>query len=361
MNADLFSPLALGPLSLPNRIVMAPMTRSRAGEDDAPTDLAAAYYAQRATAGLIISEASQVSAQAKGYPKTPGVFSEAQVSGWRAVTDAVHAQGGHIFLQLWHVGRVSMTSLPETGALPVGPSAIKAAGRTFAGEEYLTPRALELSEIPGIVQQFADGAWHAKAAGFDGVEVHGANGYLPDQFLRDGTNQRTDAYGGAVENRARLLLELTEAVIGVWGAARVGVRLSPLADFNDMHDSDPAATFTYAARALSELSIGYLHVIEPVNSDHMMAKAGAEPVAPLLRQAFGGVFMLNGGYSKETGNAAIASGAADLISFGTPFIANPDLVKRYTEDAPLNTPDQATMYGGDAKGYTDYPALAFQG
>ena len=361
MSKDLFSPLALGPLTLPNRMVMAPLTRSRAGAGDAPIDLAVTYYTQRATAGLIISEASQISAQGKGYPKTPGIFTEAQVAGWHRITDSVHAQGGHMYLQLWHVGRISHPSAQIDGALPVGPSAIKPAGEIFTEtglQEFVTPRALDLSEIPGIVQQYVGAARHAKNAGFDGVEVHGANGYLLDQFLRDGTNHRTDQYGGSVENRARLLLEVTEAVAQVWGANRVGVRLSPTSGFNDMHDSDPAATFGYAARKLGALGLAYLHVVEPVQDSHPMANPAAEKLAPLLREAFGGTFMLNGGYNKETGNAAIASGVADLISFGVPFIANPDLVRRYAEDAALNPVDQATMYGGEAGGYTDYPALA---
>ena len=361
MSKDLFSPLTLGPLALPNRMVMAPLTRSRAGAGDAPIDLAVTYYTQRATAGLIISEASQISAQGKGYPKTPGIFTEAQVAGWRRITDSVHAQGGHMYLQLWHVGRISHPSAQIDGALPVGPSAIKPAGEIFTEtglQEFVTPRALDLSEIPGIVQQYVGAARHAKNAGFDGVEVHGANGYLLDQFLRDGTNHRTDQYGGSVENRARLLLEVTEAVAQVWGANRVGVRLSPTSGFNDMHDSDPAATFGYAARKLGALGLAYLHVVEPVQDSHPMANPAAGKLAPLLREAFGGTFMLNGGYNKETGNAAIASGVADLISFGVPFIANPDLVRRYAEDAALNPVDPATMYGGEAGGYTDYPALA---
>ena len=360
MSNDLFSPLTLGPLTLPNRMVMAPLTRSRAGEGDAPTDLAVLYYTQRATAGLIISEATQISAQGKGYPKTPGIFTEAQVAGWRKITDSVHAQGGHIYLQLWHVGRISHPSTQIDGALPVGPSAVKPTGEIFTEtgpQAFVTPRALDLSEIPGIVQQYVNGARHAKAAGFDGVEVHGANGYLLDQFLRDGANHRTDEYGGSLENRARLLLEVTKAVANVWGADRVGVRLSPTSGFNDMRDSDPAATFGYVARKLGGMGLAYLHVVEPVQDSHPMADPDSEPLAPLLREAFGGTFMLNGGYNKETGDAAIASGAADLISFGVPFIANPDLVRRYAEDAALNTVDQSTMYGGEAGGYTDYPAL----
>jgi len=361
----LFDPFTLGPLTLPNRLVMAPLTRSRADEGDVPSDLAVTYYTQRATAGLIISEATQVSAQGKGYPKTPGIFTEAQIGGWRKVTDSVHAAGGRIFLQLWHVGRISHPSTQENGVLPVGPSAIKPAGKIFTNngteQEFVTPRALDLSEIPGIVQQYTRGAKNAKAAGFDGVEVHGANGYLLDQFLRDGSNQRTDEYGGSVENRAKLLLEVTEAVIAVFGADRVGVRLSPYSDFNDMHDRDPVTTFTYVAEKLRDLGIVYLHVIEPVSSDHPMAmpESKTNPIAPILHEAFGGgAFMLNGGYNKETGTAAVESGGADLICYGVPFIANPDLVERYHTDALLNTPDPSSFYSGDAGGYTDYPTLA---
>ncbi len=352
---DLFSTLTLGPLTLPNRLVMAPLTRSRATGGDVPSDLAVTYYTQRATAGLIISEATQISPQGKGYPNTPGIYSDAQVAGWKRVTASVHAAGGRIFMQLWHVGRISPPSIQENGELPVAPSAIKP-----AGEKFVTPRALETAEVPGIVQQYADGAQNAKDAGFDGVEVHGANGYLLDQFLRDSTNRRTDNYGGSVENRARLLLEATEAVIKVWGADRVGIRLSPYSGFNDIHDSSPVETFTYVAQKLRDLGIVYLHVIEPVKTDHPMAMPESEtqPIAPILREAFGGAFMLNGGYDKETGEAAIESGYADLIAFGVPFIANPDLVRRYQTNAALNTPDQSTFYAGSAGGYTDYPALA---
>lgn len=357
MNNDLFSPLTVGSLQLPNRIVMAPMTRSRAGENGVPSDLAVTYYEQRASAGLIISEASQVSAQGKGYPSTPGTYTDAHTAGWRKITDAVHAKGGRIVLQLWHVGRIALSSVQENGATPVAPSAITPAGKNFAGEDYVQPRALELSEIPDVVRQFVAGAQHAKSAGFDGVEIHGANGYLLDQFLRDGTNQRTDHYGGSIENRARLLLEITEAVIAVWGKDRVGVRLSPLGAFNDMHDSDPLATFTYAAQKLSDLGIAYLHVIDPKTAE---PAPGSQPIAAALRNAFKGAFMLNGGYNRETANADIASGAADLISFGTPYIANPDLVERFRAGAALNAPDPATMYGGSAAGYIDYPALQLE-
>jgi len=352
---DLFSPLTLGPLTLPNRLVMAPLTRSRAADGDVPSDLAVTYYTQRATAGLIISEATQISAQGKGYPKTPGIFTEDQVAGWRKVTDSVHAAGGRIFLQLWHVGRISPPSIQENGELPVAPSAIKP-----AGEKFVTPRALELSELPGVIADYQAAAQNAKDAGFDGVEVHGANGYLLDQFLQDGTNQRTDEYGGSVKNRARLLLEVTAAVIEIWGADRVGVRLSPYSDFNDIHDSSPVETFSYVTEKLRDLGIVYLHVIEPAPTDHPMSHAASETqrIAPILHTAFGGTFMLNGGYDKESGTAAIEFGDADLIAFGVPFIANPDLVKRYQTNAPLNTPDPSTFYAGSAGGYTDYPALA---
>lgn len=362
MTNKLFSPYTLGPTTLSNRMVMAPLTRSRAGDGDVPVDLAVTYYTQRATAGLIISEATQISPQGKGYPKTPGIYSDAQITGWKRVTDSVHAHGGRMFLQLWHVGRISHPSTQEDGILPVGPSAVKPAGKIFTDtgeQEFVTPRALELSELPGIVEQYRQAAQNAKAAGFDGVEVHAANGYLLDQFLRDGTNQRTDEYGGSIENRTRLLLEVVEVVSEVLGADRVGVRLSPYSNFNDMHDSDPVPLFTYVAEKLHGLGIVYLHVIEPVNADHPMAmpESKTAPIAPVLHKAFGATFMLNGGYGKETGTAAIENNEADLICFGVPFIVNPDLVKRYETNAPMNTPDQSTFYGGGAGGYTDYPAL----
>ncbi len=358
MSNDLFSPYTLGSLSLPNRFVMAPMTRSRAGDGDAPTEIAATYYAQRAAAGLIITEGSQVSVQGKGYPKTPGIFSEAQVQGWHKVATAVHDRGGRIFLQLWHVGRVSMTNLEELGMPPVGPSGTKAEGKTFTGAEFPVPRALQSNEVPGIVEQFADGARHAQAAGFDGVEIHAANGYILDQFLCSGTNQRTDGYGGTVANRARLLLETAEAVVKVWGSERVGVRLSPLGHFNDMHDDDPMATFALIAEELNKLKIAYLHVVRPTHGSQPGEVRDAERISSAMRASFAGTYILNGGFDKETGSRAIATGAADLISFGVPYLANPDLVKRYAEDAPLNPPDKATMYGGGEHGYTDYPALA---
>jgi N-ethylmaleimide reductase len=343
----LFSPVQVGPYRLPNRIVMAPMTRNRAGEGNVPTDLMTVYYTQRSSAGLIVTEATQVCPEGQGYISTPGIHTGVQAAGWRRVTEAVHAKGGKIFLQLWHVGRVSHTLFQPDGGAPVAPSAIPLEGSTFTPEgpkPFSPPRALETAEIPGVVRQYAAGARRALEAGFDGVELHGANGYLIDQFLRDGTNHRTDVYGGPVENRARFLLEVTEAVAGVWGADRVGVRLSPTGAFNGMSDSDPAKTFGYAVRELDRFGLAYLHVVEPVDSP-----------APLLREAFRGPFILNGGFDRETGNAALAEGQADLISFGSLYLANPDLPERFAEGAPLNPPDRATFYGGDHRGYTDYP------
>jgi N-ethylmaleimide reductase len=353
---NLFAPFDLGGLALPNRLVMAPMTRNRAGPGNVPTALNGEYYAQRASAGLIVTEATQVSPQGVGYPGTPGIHNDAQVEGWRRVTDAVHRAGGRIFLQLWHVGRISHPSLQPDGGLPVAPSAIAAEGEAFTPggmQPFVVPRALEVAEIPGVVAQFEEGARRALAAGFDGVEIHGANGYLIDQFLRDGTNRRTDRYGGSVENRARFLLEVTEAVAGVWGADRVGVRLSPWSDFNNMRDSDPPATFNHAARALARFGLAYLHVVEPGGS----VPAGAAPLAPDLKAAFGGPLMVNGGYTRPLAEAALARGEADLVSFAALFLANPDLPARLERNSSLNVPDPATFYGGDHRGYTDYPAL----
>jgi N-ethylmaleimide reductase len=335
---------------------MAPMTRNRAGPGNVPTALNAEYYRQRAAAGLIVTEASQVSPQGVGYPGTPGIHTDAQVEGWRRVTEAVHRSGGRIFLQLWHVGRISHPSLQPGGALPVAPSPIAARGEAFTPsgpQPFVVPRALRTDQIPEVVAQFEDAARRALAAGFDGVEIHGANGYLIDQFLRDGTNRRTDRYGGSVQNRARFLLEVAEAVAGVWGPARVGVRLSPWSDFNDMRDSDPRATFTHAARALAPLGLAYLHLVEPVAG----LPAGAAPLAPDLKSAFGGTLMLNGGYTKALAEAALGRGEADLVSFAAAFLANPDLPVRLAQGAPLNAADPATFYGGDHRGYTDYPAL----
>jgi len=353
----LFSPFQLGPLTLPSRIVMAPMTRSRAGVGNVPTELFALYYSQRAAAGLIISEASQVTPEGQGYVRTPGIHSDEQVAGWRQVTQAVHRAGGRIFLQLWHVGRISHTSFQPGGAAPVAPSAIQAHGMSYTLQgpaPFSAPRALQRDEIGQVVAQFADGARRAREAGFDGVEIHGANGYLIDQFLRDGSNHRTDDYGGSVQGRARFLLEVTEAVTGVWGKERVGVRLSPNVAFNDMSDSDPAATFGYAAGELRG-RLAYVHVIEGVGG--AMAHRGPR-LAPLLGQRFGGPLILNGGYDRDTAEAALAGGEAELISFGAPFLANPDLPARFLTGAALNAPDQATFYSEGARGYVDYPALA---
>ncbi len=328
------------------------MTRSRA-VGTVPNDLMVTYYQQRASAGLLITEATQVSPRGVGYPNTPGIHSEEQAAAWRKVTDAVHAAGGRIFLQLWHVGRISHPSMQPDGALPVAPSAIAAKGQLYTSsgmQDFPTPRALEPDEIPGVIAEFANGAQHAKDAGFDGVELHGANGYLLDQFLRDGTNHRTDAYGGPVERRARLLVEVTEAVAKIWGADRVGVRLSPTGSFNSMSDSDPRATFSHAAARLGALKIAYLHVVEPVDQELRLA--------PELKQAFGAAFMLNGGYQAETAEAALAKGEADLISFGVPFIGNPDLPRRFAENAPLAAANPKLYYTPGARGYIDYPALA---
>ncbi|MBK1721096.1 alkene reductase [Thiocystis violacea] len=357
-DSDLFQPYQLGDLSLPNRIVMAPLTRSRAGKGDVPTPLMATYYAQRSTAGLIISEASQISPQGKGYIQTPGIYSEAQVAGWQQVTEAVHGHHGRIFIQLWHVGRISHPDLQEGGALPVAPSAIKAEGQVFTGNgmvDMVTPRALELDEIPGIVADYRRAAENARAAGFDGVEIHSANGYLLDQFLRDKTNRREDAYGGSVENRARLLLEVTDAVLEVWDKARVGVRLAPLSPANDIEDGDPETLFSYVTRQLSARGIGFLHVVEGVTGGPR--ETGHPFKLSKLRELFEGTYVGNNAYTRDLALATRESNAADLIAFGKLFIANPDLVERLRRNAPLNAPDEATFYGGDAHGYTDYPFL----
>ena len=358
---DLFTPLRLGAIELPNRVVMAPMTRSRAGEGNVPTPLMAEYYGQRASAGLIITEATQVSASGQGYPSTPGIHTDAQTLAWRRIAEEVHAKGGLIAAQLWHVGRISHTEFQPNGALPVAPSAIAAAGQSYTSKGLLpfpTPRALETDEIPGLVKAFADAAKRAVFdAGLDGVEIHGANGYLIDQFLRDRTNKRTDRYGGGVENRARFLLEIVDAVATAVGPGRVGVRLSPTGTFNDMADSDPRALYTHVVEALNPFGLAFLHVIEGQPGHHMAPPEGAPHLAAELRRIFKGPFIINGGYSKEQAEAAIAAGAADAVSFGEPFIANPDLPERFRRNAALNTPDKASYYGGDARGYTDYPAL----
>jgi N-ethylmaleimide reductase len=357
-STDLFSSYRLGDIALDNRLVLSPMTRSRAVDGNVPNPLAKTYYVQRASAGLIITEATQVSPQGVGYIRTPGIHSGEQVAGWKTITDAVHRVGGTIFAQLWHVGRISHSDF-HGGDLPVAPSAIAADGEVFTTRgrtKIVTPRALETHEIPGVIAQFKRAAENAKAAGFDGVELHGANGYLLDQFLRDGTNRRTDAYGGSIQNRARLPLEVVEAVTGVWDVSRVGYKISPNGSFNSMSDSDPIRTFSYLATELDHLRLGYLHVSEAI-AGPMAAPVEVPRVQPVLRKMFKGTLIANGGYDAHTGNAAIADGEADLIAFGAAFLANPDLPLRYLRDAPLNTPNPATFYAGEEKGYIDYPAL----
>jgi N-ethylmaleimide reductase len=355
----LFSSYRLGDLKLKNRFVLSPMTRGRAVEGNVSHPLAATYYAQRATAGLVITEATQVSPQGVGYIRTPGIHSPEQVAGWRQVTDAVHRAGGLIFAQLWHVGRVSHPDF-HGGELPVAPSAIAPDAEAFTANGKVkipTPRALETHEIPGVVEQFRRGAENARAAGFDGVELHGANGYLIDQFLRDESNKRTDSYGGSIQNRARFPLEVVDAVIGVFGAARVGYKVSPNAAFNSMADSDPIATFSYLAKELDRRGLGYLHVSEGI-AGPTAVPAGIPRALPALGRIFTRTIIANGGYDARSANAAIANGEADLIAFGMPYLANPDLPARYLRGAPLNAPDVATFYAGEEKGYADYPALA---
>ena len=346
----LFDPVSLGALQLPNRIVMAPLTRCRAGSERTPNALMRDYYVQRADAGLIISEATSVSAEGVGYPDTPGIWNDAQQAGWHAITQAVHAAGGRMILQLWHVGRVSHPSYLD-GALPVAPSAIAPAGHVSLVRPktaFVVPRALETSEIPRIVAAYRDGAKRAKAAGFDGVEIHGANGYLLDQFLQDSTNTRTDAYGGSIENRARLMLEVADAVVSVWGANRVGMHLAPRGDAHDMGDSNPAATFGYVASELGRRGLAFLCTREH-KADGWLT--------PQLRKAFGGPVIANESFTQDSANAALASGEADAVAFGKAFIANADLVRRFNTHAPLNSPDMATFYAAGPHGYTDYPLL----
>lgn len=359
----LFRPTRLGDLELPHRVLMAPLTRARASQPgDVPNDLNVTYYRQRAGAGLIISEATQVSPQGKGYAFTPGIHSEEQIAGWRKITDAVHAAGGRIHLQLWHVGRISHTALQPDGALPVAPSAIRPEGaKTFISADsgmvdIPTPRALAADEMPDIVEQFRQGAENAKAAGFDGVEIHAANGYLLDQFLKSGSNHRTDQFGGSVDNRLRLPLMVVEAVAGVWGKDRVGVRVSPTGSFNAIHDDDPLATFGAFAARLDDLGIAYIEVVEDsFQGNH--ANGRPEPIVDAIRSAFRGTYIGNGNYTADEARARIDADRCDLVSFGRPFIANPDLPKRLRRGAPLNEWDSATFYGGDAHGYIDYPAL----
>jgi N-ethylmaleimide reductase len=359
---NVFSPYVLGGIPLPNRMVMAPLTRSRAEEGNVPSGMAVTYYSQRATAGLIITEATQASAGGQGYVSTPGIHTEAQIAAWKKVTDAVHQKGGHILVQLWHVGRISHPVF-RNGDLPVAPSAIAPRGvQTYTAQGFEaipTPRALETAEIPGIVAEFRQAAENAKAAGFDGIEIHGANGYLLDQFLEDGTNQRTDAYGGSIENRSRLLFEVIAAINEVWDSNRIGVRLSPGGSFNDMYDSNPKHTFGHVIERLATLDLAYLHLVEP------SAQQGEHPVDDLtaryFRQFYPGTLIVAGGYTHERADAVLREGIADLVAFGQLYIANPDLVERFRRNAPLNPPDRDSFYGGTDKGYIDYPLLEESG
>ena len=352
---NIFTGVNIGPFNLPNRIFMAPMTRCRAGEGNVPTPLMAKYYSQRASAGLIITEGSQVSEQAVGYPSTPGIHNAEQVGGWKTITDAIHKKNGHIFLQLWHVGRISHPDF-HGGELPVAPSAIVPNGNiaTYEGmKSFVTPRALETDEISQIVDQFKNGAKNAMDAGFDGVEIHSANGYLLDQFLRDRTNRRNDMYGGSIENRTRLLLEIIEAITTVCEIDRVGVRLAPSGTFNDISDSDPKKLFGYVADQMNRFNLAYLHIIDALESD---IRHGAKVVSlHYLRNIYKGKIIISGGYDKEKGNSVIAEEDADAVAFGKMFIANPDLPERLKSGAPLNEADPSTFYGGSEKGYTDYP------
>jgi len=354
----LFDPIRFGDLDLANRIVMAPLTRNRAGPGQVPSELAVEYYRQRASAGLIITEAAQVCPEGQGYVDTPGIHNEAQVAGWRRVTDAVHAAGGRIVIQLWHVGRVSHVSLQPDGQAPVSSTARRAETKTFLRDGFVpvsAPRALATAEIPGLVGSYRDAARRALDAGFDGVEVHGANGYLIDQFLRDSINDRSDDYGGSIANRARLLVEVMQAVADAIGGGRTGLRLSPVTPSNDAgQDSDPQALFEHAVAQLAPLRLAFLEVVEGET-------AGARDCAPFdyaaLRRRFDGAWMVNNGYQRQMALDAVASGAADLVSFGRPFIGNPDLVRRLRENAPLAALDKRTLYGGGASGYIDYPTL----
>lgn len=352
---DLFSPLQLGPNLLENRMVMAPLTRNRATTDFIPQAMNVEYYTQRASAGMIISEASPISPQGIGYPLTPCIFTAAQTEGWKTVVDAVHNKGGHIFMQLWHVGRISHPSLQENDALPVAPSAIRPAGDafTYTGlQPFVTPRALEVDELPGIVEDYRVAAENAKQAGFDGIEVHAANGYLLDEFLRDGSNQRTDAYGGSVENRSRLLMEVIDAVTTVWPSNQVGVRISPENSLHDISDSDPQTTFNHVAKRLGSYGLAYLHAVE---GD--MANGERKLNYREIKDNFNGHYMANLAYDLERAQTAIKQGDSDMVAFGSLYIANPDLVERFKTNAPLNTPDQDSFYGGDEHGYTDYPFM----
>ena len=355
---DLFSPIRLGAIELTNRIVMSSLTRNRAGAGNVPTDLMAEYYRQRASAGLILTEASPVCPEGHGYPRTPGIHTPQQIAGWKKVTQAVHAAGGKIAIQLWHVGRISHPDLQPNGTPPVAPSALRPAGQVFTGSEmkdYVMPRALDTAEIPGLIARYVEACKNAMEAGFDGVEIHAGNGYLIDQFLRSSTNQRTDAYGGSKENRARLLLEILEGACAAIGSERVGVRLSPVTPFNDLHDENPQQTFEYIVTQLNRFNLAFLDILQG---------AGGAPKAQWipfdydrLRALYDGNLIRNNEYDFTTAQAAISTGAADAIAFGRLLMANPDLVERFRRGAPLNPPDYQTLYTGEEKGYTDYPFL----
>lgn len=355
---NLFSPIKVGNYTLKNRIFMAPMTRCRSVEDNIPNDLMATYYGQRASAGLIITEASQISTHGIGYPCTPGIHTLKQIQGWKKITQAVHDKDGKIFLQLWHVGRISHSAYHD-GELPVAPSAIKAVGElyTFDGmKEYEAPKALEVQEIKELVMKYANGAKNAIEAGFDGVEIHAANGYLIDQFLRDGTNSREDEYGSSIENRSRFLFEIIEAIIEEIGADKVGVRLSPSGTFNDMHDSNPQKHFVYICDGLNKFNLAYLHIVDALDGD---IRHGANVVElSILREAYNGVLITNGAYDKGRGNKTIEDNLADAVAYGELFISNPDLPERFKTDSRLSKADPNTFYTQDKKGYTDYPALS---
>lgn len=361
MSADdpLFTELTLGDLTLPNRMAMAPLTRNRAGVGNVPTAMNAEYYRQRASAGLIVTEATQVSPRGQGYPRTPGIHDEDQVKGWSRVTEAVHDAGGRIFLQLWHVGRISHSEYHD-GERPVAPSAVKPDGKVLTPDlkevPFETPRELDTDEVPDVVQQYRQAAENADEAGFDGVEIHAANGYLIDQFLRSGTNQRSDRYGGSLENRTRFLEEVMDAVTDVWTPRRVGMRLSPLSGFNDMEDETPEETFSRAARLATEKDLTYVHLVEPDDPKPPVRDDGTVGrVFSVLRESLGTALMANGNYDLESANDALESGYAKLISFGRSFLANPDLPRRLRERLPVNVPDESTFYNGDEEGYTDYP------
>jgi len=362
-NDPLFQPLTMGSLTLPNRVLMSPLTRSRSSQPgDIPNDMNTQYYQQRASAGLILSEATQVSPQGKGYAFTPGIHSQEQIAGWKKITDAVHLAGGRIHMQLWHVGRISRPELQPNGQLPVAPSAIKPEGaKTYISADsgmvdVLEPRALETHEMAGIVEQYRQGALNAQKAGFDGVEVHAANGYLLEQFIKSGSNHRTDEYGGSLENRLRLPLMVIEAVIDVWGKDKVGVRVGPTGSFNGMHDDNPIETFTAFAKHLNDLGIAYLEVVEDsFQGNH--ASGRPENIIDAIRAAYKGTYIANGAYTAEEARTRISEGRCDLVTFGRPFIANPDLPERFRQNAPLNEWDDSTFYGGSEHGYTDYPTL----